>query len=621
MPKVSVVIPLYNRRDYIADCIQSVLEQDFADFEIVVVDDGSTDGSDEVIAGLKDSRIRYYRNETNRGISYTRNRLNTLASGSYIAILDSDDLAEPGRLTKQVNFLDLNPEVSLLGGCAKLIDEHGVSLGRTWGRELRPEEVFANLPFENPILQSTVMARREYFLELPYREDLRTAEDYDIWLRGSHRHRYAVTKDVVTAYRIHAGNISLEQGQAIKRNAVELRRAYLSAIAGIPIADAALNGILDDLSGPGNNLYPSYKVMNRLLVSAPSGKPEFLHEWQHSIRRRWHRCIYRVKEYRPSSIPLLAGALSAHMALSEKLKYTLRCLTFQKNPIMHTENLRDRTVYDIGFHTGQDTEYYLEKGYRVVAVDADPSLIEEGKRKFMKSVASGQLLLVNRAIFEEDEREVDFFVAGNSEWSSLVQEFAGRNNQATKAIKVRTTRLDSLFREYGKPYFCKIDIEGYDLRALGTLNQRDAPPFLSVEAVTITDAHKPGEKEITATLDELKRLGYQRFRLIDQTHFAPMLPGVPFFGVDRFGNDPIWVKVLRKLLFRKGYRVARLSYRDWIKGRCGHDFEFGSAGPLPEQLPGSWLNYEQARRAILYHVDDAIGRKHQGFWADWHATR
>ena len=129
MPKVSVVIPLYNRRDYIADCIQSVLEQDFADFEIVVVDDGSTDGSDEVIAGLKDSRIRYYRNETNRGISYTRNRLNTLASGSYIAILDSDDLAEPGRLTKQVNFLDLNPEVSLLGGCAKLIDEHGVSLG------------------------------------------------------------------------------------------------------------------------------------------------------------------------------------------------------------------------------------------------------------------------------------------------------------------------------------------------------------------------------------------------------------------------------------------------------------------------------------------------------------
>ena len=111
-PAVSVVVPLYNKRDQIASTIKSVLQQSFQDFEIIVVDDGSSDGSDEMIADFLD-KIRYVR-QSNAGPSAARNKGIEMAKGEYVAFLDADDEWKPGKLQHQMDFLLANPQVQWL---------------------------------------------------------------------------------------------------------------------------------------------------------------------------------------------------------------------------------------------------------------------------------------------------------------------------------------------------------------------------------------------------------------------------------------------------------------------------------------------------------------------------
>jgi FkbM family methyltransferase len=621
MPKVSVLIPLYNRRDYIEDCVRSVLNQDYNDFEIIVLDDCSSDGSGELVMGINDSRIRYYRNEQNRGISYTRNRLTSLSSGEYLAILDSDDLAEAGRIRIQVNYLDQNPEICLVAGCARLVNEKGDSLHRHWGKQYSAHELSARLPFENLILQSTVMGRKEFFKLYPYREELKTAEDYDVWLRGLHNHRYAVMGDIVSSYRIHTGNISQLRNTEINSNAVTIRRKYLEEIIGSPIDDAALNGILEDMTGGIIRPFATFRLMRKMYLRRLEKENIDLLEWKRVLQIKWQRYIYKFERFNPLYMIFLYSPLSSAISLRDKVKYAIRCMLFQKNRIMKNKKEYEKIVYDIGFHIGQDTDYYLKKGFKVVAVDADPVLIENGKNKFIKYISNGQLVLVNRAVYEEDDAEVDFFVAENSEWSSLVPEYAGRNNISTRHIRIKTTRLDSLFQKYGMPYFLKIDIEGYDVNALRTLTKELAPKYISVEALSLTATHLPSEAEALATLNQLQRLGYTKFRLVDQTEFTSMNPNQPFYGVNRFDSEPVWAGLLRRYLLKRGYKLKRYNNRDLINARCNHHFEYGSAGPLPEELNGVWLNGNQAANAIKFHLSEAVRLGMTGFWVDWHGRK
>ncbi len=115
-PKVTVLTPVYNREQYIATAIESVLAQSFTDFELLLIDDGSTDGSAEILRSYTtDPRVRVVRNEQNLGIPQTRNRGIDLARGEYVAMLDSDDWAYPCRLETQVAFLDRHRDVAVVG--------------------------------------------------------------------------------------------------------------------------------------------------------------------------------------------------------------------------------------------------------------------------------------------------------------------------------------------------------------------------------------------------------------------------------------------------------------------------------------------------------------------------
>ena len=142
-PQVTVFIPVYNRRAFIGPAIESMLAQTFEDFELLIVDDGSTDGGLEIMRSYEDPRVRVVANERNQGIPKTRNRGLELARGEYIALLDSDDVSVPDRLARQVEFLDRNPLYAEVGAWSQAMDESGTPLRSVKIQPTHPEEVRA----------------------------------------------------------------------------------------------------------------------------------------------------------------------------------------------------------------------------------------------------------------------------------------------------------------------------------------------------------------------------------------------------------------------------------------------------------------------------------------------
>ncbi|MCF7834033.1 MAG: glycosyltransferase [Candidatus Pacebacteria bacterium] len=185
--KVSIILPTYNGAERIQKSIESVTEQSFKDWELLVIDDGSTDNTKEVVEDLKskDSRIIYIKNEQNLGIQKTLNKGLGLAKGEYIARIDDDDLwIDKDKLQKQVEFLDSNPDYVLVGTGVVAVDESGNSveyIPPTTNKEIKKRIIGMNC-----FLHSSVFFRKETVVRLGgYSEDItaRHVEDYDLWLR------------------------------------------------------------------------------------------------------------------------------------------------------------------------------------------------------------------------------------------------------------------------------------------------------------------------------------------------------------------------------------------------------------------------------------------------------
>jgi glycosyltransferase involved in cell wall biosynthesis len=208
MQKVSVMMPAYNVEKYIGEAIESVLNQTFQDFELVILDDGSTDSTYEIMQAYaqKSDKIRLLQNDQNRGLSYTRNRLLEEAQGEYLAILDSDDISFPDRLQKQVDFLDKNPSVGLLGGAVEYFGD-AQREGEISRMMSGSDKIACYMLFHNVFGQSTVMFRSS-LKHLKYNPDRPPAEDYDLWVRMSWEVQTDNLPDVLVRYRVHGNNIS-----------------------------------------------------------------------------------------------------------------------------------------------------------------------------------------------------------------------------------------------------------------------------------------------------------------------------------------------------------------------------------------------------------------------------
>ena len=180
---ISVVLPAYNVQDTIGESIDSILSQTFTDFELIIINDGSQDNTEEVIHAYSDKRIRYYRNEKNEGLIYTLNRGLDLAQGKYIARMDADDVSLPTRFEKQVKVMEESPNIVV---CGTQIILFGVDTAKRFTLFLPEEsEDLKNLLFiQTCFAHPTVMVRRQVLIdnEVRYDADYPHAEDYKMWI-------------------------------------------------------------------------------------------------------------------------------------------------------------------------------------------------------------------------------------------------------------------------------------------------------------------------------------------------------------------------------------------------------------------------------------------------------
>ncbi|UBF27327.1 glycosyltransferase family 2 protein [Kovacikia minuta CCNUW1] len=200
MPKVTVVIPAYNSIKYLPQTLESVLRQTFTDFEVLIVNDGSSDQIEQWAAQLVDPRVRLISQE-NQGVSAARNAGIAQAKGEYVAFLDADDLWEPTKLAKQVQCLDSNPEVGLVHTWMFFADEQGKSTGRVLCSDAEGW-VWERLAEKNLVACSSVMVRRFCFEWVgTFDPNLKINEDWDLWIRIASRCRFAVIKEALVYYR------------------------------------------------------------------------------------------------------------------------------------------------------------------------------------------------------------------------------------------------------------------------------------------------------------------------------------------------------------------------------------------------------------------------------------
>ena len=238
-PKVTVFIPVFNREDYVCTAINSVLAQQYTDFEILVVDDGSTDRTQERVAAYQDPRVRLECNPKNLGIPATRNRGLELARGEYIALLDSDDYSYPDRLNRQVRFLDKYPDIVQVGSSCTLMDAKGKLLPRVRRHPLKPEDIDAHLLFHCSLINRTIMARTAKLRAIGYDESFPRCQDYHLHLQLSRSHKMANLPDLLVCGREHDGRIT--------KNTRSLGRDRKMAIQGEALADLSVEYSHQDL--------------------------------------------------------------------------------------------------------------------------------------------------------------------------------------------------------------------------------------------------------------------------------------------------------------------------------------------------------------------------------------
>jgi hypothetical protein len=232
-PRVSVLMPVRDGQSVIAKAIESVRSQTYGDLEILVVDDGSTDGTAEILAGLaaRDGRIRVER-QSPQGITSALRRGFELARGEFVARMDADDIALPDRLERQVDFLDEHPEVLAVGGACIVVDEDGSRDG-VIRFPTSPRVVERSLMHLNCLVHPTVTMRREAVVAAGgYRLD--AAEDWDLWLRLSERGPLANLADPVLEYRRHAAQLSVLSAREYARDAAAALAAARERRAGRP---------------------------------------------------------------------------------------------------------------------------------------------------------------------------------------------------------------------------------------------------------------------------------------------------------------------------------------------------------------------------------------------------
>lgn len=254
--------------------------------------------------------------------------------------------------------------------------------------------------------------------------------------------------------------------------------------------------------------------------------------------------------------------------------------------------MRENLIFDIGMHVGEDTRFYLKTGFDVVAIEANPFLVEKSKKRFKKEIQSGQLRILNIGISNE-EKIIPFYINHRlTEWSSFDKSIGSRNGTSFETKDIQCTTIEKVFEQYGIPFYMKVDIEGNDHFCLtGIPDNGGGPKYVSCESCSLE------------WLKILSSKGYTKFKMISQS--------------DAF--RPISLNKEKNKLFPK-YQVIKNGLKLRVQKFINFKHEYGSSGPFAENTKGGWMTeaevtslfnafYENNGDAPLNHVS----------WFDFHA--
>lgn len=261
MAMITVGLPVYNSALYLADTIQSIINQSFIDWELVIIDDGSTDDSVQIAQSFTDSRIKIIADGQNRGQSARLNQICRMATGKYIARMDADDIMTVDRLQTQFAFLEDHATVDLVSSYAYSIDVDNKPYGIRGAAQLPKTLSEAVKGF--PIVHPAVMARREWFAVNPYNEQLFRVQDYELWLRTMHTSLFAIIERPLLFYR----EIGIPYKTKYLRSSAEIRsvlwRQYRHVIGEKKLCQVLAITARNDVL---YSLFSLFNSENRLLI-------------------------------------------------------------------------------------------------------------------------------------------------------------------------------------------------------------------------------------------------------------------------------------------------------------------------------------------------------------------
>jgi len=221
--KVSVLMAVFNGENFLKEAIRSVLSQTFKEFELVIMDDGSTDKSAEIIYSFTDTRIKYFKKE-HSGLIDSLNFGLEKCNGEFIARFDADDICEPNRLEEQTKFFEENPANVLVGSFATRIDENGNEIGQMHYPPKKWEEIKKYTIFHNPFIHPSVMFRKALIGVVgPYKKKYQHIEDYELWTRVVNKYPCENIDKPLIRYRVHKNQVTKKSIFKMKLRGVLVR--------------------------------------------------------------------------------------------------------------------------------------------------------------------------------------------------------------------------------------------------------------------------------------------------------------------------------------------------------------------------------------------------------------
>ena len=398
-PTVSVVMSVFNGQTFLAEAIESILNQTFRDFEFLIVDDGSTDATPEILStyAKQDGRIRIVRHE-NKGRAVSLNIGIGLSKSLYVARMDADDISLPNRLKEQFEFMERHPAVGLLSGSYERINAEGRLLDTV--RLLpRDEEIKLAMLINNAMCHPAAMMRREEAIACGgYRKAFLDADDYDLWLRMSERSQLANLEQPILQYRVHSKQVSI----------VNSGHQMLCVLAARTAAAFRKQGRPDPLSGV-EQITP--ELLRKLGVAKAEIQHCLLASYRSSVTFRdvidpirrafrvllWHpllnftRPIRHTLGLRQKSVKATDKEANVHKDLADKnnvyrdwadREFAAPSPHFVKQKVLLRNGLRDATWVETGTFMGDTTSVLSKVAKMVYSIEPEPTLFSNAEQKF-----------------------------------------------------------------------------------------------------------------------------------------------------------------------------------------------------------------------------------------------